>query len=691
MAYQYDEMGNVVGEYESEEERRLREAANQPVKQSITYNPDGTQEMTIKGTPEALSPVNPNTPTISMPGQPAPQPVAQQAPSREQQRNQILQAEQAKIQQQLQSTQDPAIVERLRRDQQALQNEMARGQGQRVPSVRQTMGNMASSMIPSAQAQQIPQQRPQQQPPQQAMPQQAMPQPAPQPIQQPAPQQSMYSLGTGQSGQGMQAPQLGQAPASNQIFDFYQKFQDNPRALITMAYTNEQVGVPDWMRDRMKNRASELITQQREAENAKQQIPTMSESDIAKTLREKTSGGSYVKAALFGILGMENSAMAEAAKLGIGKEVMTQVEGQPAIVKMANNGTPIEGYNATTGKKLSASELVAAAQYASVQKGAQTHTGKMQDMRTGEVYYERTTPQGIELVDNNGKRYTGASQNLRPFGIGSDIQTKNQIQINELTNKLAFAGPTERARIVAENEAKYGPLDPTVKQQALGSVTGAVPTQQTQAPAGMQQPMPAVQQQAPAPLPPGPVNPAQVQQPAPPALTIAEREAQQGAKKEIITEAAKEVAKSADTQNTLNSINKVTALLDSGQHNVGSVLSGVVGRGPIAQAIGSQFETTDAKNTKTILDTVNKLAADGLKALGSNPSTVDLEFWTRYKPDGSSDPQFVKEWIQSRSEDLKRRLGFATSQVGAGGGAGTAPSVPAASQFKIISVEPGKK
>jgi hypothetical protein len=125
----------------------------------------------------------------------------------------------------------------------------------------------------------------------------------------------------------------------------------------------------------------------------------------------------------------------------------------------------------------------------------------------------------------------------------------------------------------------------------------------------------------------------------------------------------------------LAGIDKVTQLLDSGQHNVGSLASGVVGRGRVAQAIGSQFETVDAKNTKTIMDTVNKLAADGLKTLGTNPSTVDLEFWTKFKPDASSDPEFVKEWIESRSADLKRRLGYAGTQQRAGGRAGPAPEI----------------
>lgn len=724
MAYEYDQLGNIIGEYESEEEKRLREAANQPVKQSITYNPNGTREMTIKGTPEALSSANPNTPTVSGPvspeetyqrvlqaesgnrdytasGQPVTSPkgamfASQVMPSTAANPGYGVRPAQAQTPEEYNRVGREyfqALVKQFGGDTQKaaaaynagpgrVQQNIQQNQGQmnvaqlpkETQGYLQKIGNVVGNMIPSAQASTLP--------PGSVSPQQLAQRPAPAfqgqtnefgGMEEPA-RQSMYSLGTGQPQQGLRAPQPTPAmvPDTSMYIQQYVGMQDDPQKLIQYGF-NETV--PEPLRNRAKNRAAELIQQQQGQQEAQQRLSTMTESELAKAMREKTTGGSYLKAALFGLLGMEQSAMAEAAKLGIGKETMTQINGQPAMIKVAANGTPISGYNATTGKKLTPEELVIGVQYGTAQKGAQTHTGKMQDMKTGEVYYERTTPQGIELVDNNGKKYTGPSNNLRPFGIGSDIQTKNQIQVNELTNKLAFAGPTERAKIVAENEAKYGPLDPAVRAQALGTVTGTVPTQATQAP-GTQ---PALD------------RPGTVPAPAPGALTVAEREAQQGAKKEIITEAAKEVAKSADTQNMLNSINKITGLLDSGEHNVGSVLSGAVGRGPIAQAIGSQFETTDAKNTKTILDTVNKLAADGLKALGSNPSTVDLEFWTRYKPDGSSDPQFVKEWIQSRSEDLKRRLGFATSQVGAGGGAGTAPSVPPASQFKIISVEPGKK
>jgi hypothetical protein len=95
----------------------------------------------------------------------------------------------------------------------------------------------------------------------------------------------------------------------------------------------------------------------------------------------------------------------------------------------------------------------------------------------------------------------------------------------------------------------------------------------------------------------------------------------------------------------------------------------------VAQAIGGQFETEDALNTRTVMETIDMLAIEGLKSLGANPSTRDLEFYTKNKPQANSDPEFVKSWIQSRSAALKRKLGYAGSQVGAGGAAGVAPPV----------------
>jgi hypothetical protein len=91
-----------------------------------------------------------------------------------------------------------------------------------------------------------------------------------------------------------------------------------------------------------------------------------------------------------------------------------------------------------------------------------------------------------------------------------------------------------------------------------------------------------------------------------------------------------------------------------------------------------------------ILDVVNKLATEGLRVLGPNPSNADRDFWTANKPGQGSSPEYMKMWIESRRDDLKRRLGYAERQTGAGGAAGAAPAVGASNQWKIISVEPGR-
>jgi hypothetical protein len=78
---------------ETEEERRRRLAAQQPVTEKITYNADGTQKVTISGTPEALSAANPRTPTVVAPVAPretAPAAAAPQDGMTQQQYNEYI-------------------------------------------------------------------------------------------------------------------------------------------------------------------------------------------------------------------------------------------------------------------------------------------------------------------------------------------------------------------------------------------------------------------------------------------------------------------------------------------------------------------------------------------------------------------------------------------------------------------------
>jgi soluble lytic murein transglycosylase len=728
-------MGNVIGQYESDEERRQREAqeaaaraqadgqaqaqaaartqaqaaAQQPVKQTVTYNPDGTKEMTIRGTPEALSPMNPNTPTVSGPVNPEDvfkrmqqvesgnrdfdaqgRPIT--SPAGAMYRNQVMPATaanpgygirpaqaqtpeeynrvgqeyyQAMLQKFGGDTQKAAAAYnagpgRVQQNIQANQGQMNVAQLPReTQGYLQKIGQAVSNIIPSAQAGTVPTAMP---PGQNARDDRMMRPTVPvaptAPVAMPPPD-SVINNQVAQYEQ-RQAPALNLPPDP---FQQYLNLQDNPKDLINFGY---DATVPDNLQKRARVRAQELLTQEQGLNTAKEKLPTMTETEIARALREKTTGGSYVKAVLFGLLGMENSAMAEAAKLGIGREQSFTLDGKPVMVKVAANGTPIEGYSPETGRALTAKELVMSMgggaskvkPDVSTQDVEATIDGKKIKGRVVTTYNAQNQP--TTRVESGGKfyEYNGA---WNPVSISAAATKADYSLIIDLKKKH---GGNVLDALKSFEEIK-GPQTPENRQEFL-QLYGMGTT----VPGGG---APAAGGGAPAAgggAPGGAKGAGGVDLREP----IGNLKAAQAGQKEIVTEAAKQVAASADTQNMLKSIDKITGLLDSGEHNVGSALSAAVGRGPIAQAIGAQFETTDAKNTKTILDTVNKLAADGLKALGSNPSTVDLEFWTRYKPDGSSDPAFVRDWIQSRSEDLKRRLGYAGTQASTGGSAGVAPA-----------------
>jgi soluble lytic murein transglycosylase len=502
----------------------------------------------------------------------------------------------------------------------------------------------------------------------------------------------------------MQQPEtMAPGPAvnpNNMALDRYNTLQEDPKLLLNFANDKRE---PEWLRERARNRATDLLVNNREEQKAQKEIQQMDGNQLAQRLREKTTGGSWTKAIIYGLLGMEQSQAAEAAKLGIGKETIMQgADGQAYMVKVARNGTPLEGYNATTGDKLTANELIAVTAESNPAnlKGANAGGQLYRDPVTNQSLTKVDTLRGPVYYDKNSKRVTPKGEPV-PLTAGSDITT--QLQLAQMKRQQQFVGQTadERMRAFRETNSERAlagltPLTPeqmglNANGELMGQKQPTVPPlqqppginpAQPAAPAGAQatpqaQPAQRGAQQAPmAPAQPvAPVAPTQPITAKTPAEMQAERLAKAEAAKLIVKPAAEQIAISADTQNTLNSIKKVEGILESGKHNIGSTASAVVGRGPIAQAIGEQFETTDAKNTKLVLDTVNKLAADGLKVLGSNPSTADLQFWTENKPNGSTDPEVMKAWVKSRSEDIKRRLGYAEKQVGAGGTAGAAPQV----------------
>jgi hypothetical protein len=208
------------------------------------------------------------------------------------------------------------------------------------------------------------------------------------------------------TGQGLKAP-AAQTPVveSKSYIDQYQSAQQDPAALMKLGTDDS---APEWMRDRARNRAADIITQQREMQKAQEKLSTASETELAKYLREKTTGGSWVKAIFYAAIGAKQLAQEEGARLGIGTEkVVMGADGKPSIVKVSSNGTPLEGYNAETGARLTPEQLVGAMSGAAQGK-VSTSAEQFQD-KEGNIYRSQSNERG-QLVTKNivtGETYKG--------------------------------------------------------------------------------------------------------------------------------------------------------------------------------------------------------------------------------------------------------------------------------------------
>ena len=660
-----------------------------PVKQTITTDPiTGEQKMKIEGSVQDLTAANPLTPTVSGPAVPAAMPPPQVMPQ-------------------------PRVMSPQMAAPQPAMPQQAAPQPRPMPMPVPAQLPAAGPIDPNAQLPEIGQ-VPTPGPAIQvaSAPGAALPQMAATPLRTP-------TVGAGAEGTTGEA----QAQATIQAAqDRFLKIQDNTDEL--MKYATDAT-VPKYLQDRAREAAYEKLIvsrQEQKAQAAAQKLIAEGDSKaIANALQGRgTKGeeGSYLKMILLGFISPE-LAGAEAVKLGLKSSkwetgLLTDDKGNTTAVEIQRRADgKLLGGTRVDGTPLTTAELEKAAgsnkDYDIV--GGTFISDTLKDKNgvplVGSVYRSKKNPNDQFVQTSEGKKsLTG----FRPQSSQGSLGDMNTRQLQELRNKLDFAGPNAsaevRERIIGESEAKFGPLSEEYKAQ----VRGAAPRPSAPAPAvtppavttpaspavttpAVTTPAAAGTTPAPAPAVAAPVKPVTGSGVAVGGGTPAQREAnlatQQAAaaadiqrRKEMqLTTgkpAAEQVAASADTQNILNSIEKVVKIIDSGDHNIGHAAGGLVSgqlTGERVQKIGEAFRTEDAKNTKLVMDTVQKLASEGLKVLGSNPSTVDLEFWTKYKPDIGSDPAFVKDWMQSRSEDLKRRLNYAQQQVNAGGNAPAAAPV----------------
>lgn len=244
----------------------------------------------------------------------------------------------------------------------------------------------------------------------------------------------------------------GQEDKNQQFNDVLTNSASDPSAMAQLAYNKE---APESVRRAASDQLYMLMKQQRDQQKAAAVVENaMSDPKEARRLTRElakpSEEGSYVKAYLYQRMGMTDLAKAEQIKLGAGdhwgQSFMFDKNGQqqPVWIKYNGQGAPVKGYSADG--ELDERQLLTAMST----KGVSTHTGKMIDRATGKVYYEQTTPQGIRLVEaGTNQPFVGDSKTLSPYGIGSDIEMKNRIQVQELANKLRYEPTIEGQKAVA--------------------------------------------------------------------------------------------------------------------------------------------------------------------------------------------------------------------------------------------------
>ena len=511
MAYQYDEFGNIVGEYESEEERRQREQQElndtaiqtQEIK---TYG-DGTKEVVTKQ--EIPPELQRQQAAYAQATAPVAAPVSpdQAAYTRQQEsggRRDIGYHFPANAQGQRQSTafgpygiteaaykdivkQDPTLAKPIT---EWTQEEHDRGYNTLVGRNQSRLTQLGIEATPGAlqlshllgpdgaarflktgqvseaaaaanggaeRLKQIAQGRfagapsassgaavQQQAQPVSAPVNPAQPQVQPQPVvQQPQPN-SFDEFGT---------PVFSQQQADlDRNLTNYQSIQDDPAALLNLSKDST---VPEWLKDRSRNRAADLIIEQRQDAKAQKEVAELDENKIARLLRERKGEGSRLKGMLYAAFGLTDLANEEKYKLGIGIDKSDMIDGQPVIVKVAANGKAIDGINASTGQELTAKEIAA---YNSnlggaLGKGASVSAEVYVDTKTGNRYRSGVDSSGKSALINiqGGQPFKGNPKDLQVQSIGTAAAKA------EATNavELRYTGPKAYTKAGADFAGEF--------------------------------------------------------------------------------------------------------------------------------------------------------------------------------------------------------------------------------------------
>lgn len=262
----------------------------------------------------------------------------------------------------------------------------------------------------------------------------------------------------------------------------YTEAQNDPAALMKMG-TDENV--PEMLRDRARNRAADLITQQREQARAQEDLAKKNPSELARLMTERKKDGSWGKYILFGALGMTALRDEEAQKLGIGTDkIVTDAEGKSYLVKVGANGAPIEGFD-SEGKALTPEKMIQAMGAGQAMKGVNQGQEVYKDpsgvVKGSFVLETRPGRQPIYKEVGTGRIATAdESAVLSKIGVAGTLDQQRAQQVQKqnidlagdwakLQMKIEGAAPEAANKFMGEFNAKHG------TNFGLQSITGSAP------------------------------------------------------------------------------------------------------------------------------------------------------------------------------------------------------------------------
>jgi hypothetical protein len=201
----------------------------------------------------------------------------------------------------------------------------------------------------------------------------------------------------------------------------------------------------------------------------KEAIQTGDMRGVEKLLKQQGDTGSIAKAFLFSLIGFKSGAEAEVAKMNLPKEwkPVTDDAGKTSLVLYSTSGMPLKGLR-SDGSEMQQKELIGLNAKKAIDIVGGTYINDA-TKEVGRVITDKTSGVSYIQTDEGRKPMAG----FRPQSSQGSLGDMNTRQLQELRNKLDFAGPSasveQREKIIAESEAKFGLLPEEYKAQVRGA------------------------------------------------------------------------------------------------------------------------------------------------------------------------------------------------------------------------------